>query len=76
MERDITLSIANAGEFHSRLRPLLLSIAAARVRLPHDALDADTWELLRPDRPAPADRAAPGLSLRSIAALADEVERL
>ena len=27
MERDITLSIANAAEFHARLRPLLLSIA-------------------------------------------------
>ena len=76
MERDITLSIANAGEFHTRLRPLLLSIAAARTRYPREALDADTWELLGPDRPAPVDRTAPGPSLRSIAALADAVENL
>jgi hypothetical protein len=76
MERDITLSIANAGEFHARLRPLLLSIATARVRFPQDALAADTWELLRPDRPAPADRAAPGLPLRRIAELTDAVESL
>jgi hypothetical protein len=76
MERDITLSIANAAEFHARLRPLLLGIASARVRLPGEALDADTWELLRPDRPPPADRTAPGPSLRSIATLADAVESL
>jgi hypothetical protein len=76
MERDITLSIASADEFHTRLRPLLLSIAGARVRTPREALDADTWELLRPDRPAPADRAAPGLPLRRIAELTDAVESL
>ena len=76
MERDITLSIANAGEFHARLRPLLLSIASARVRLPQEALDAGTWDLLRPDRPAPTDRSAPGLPLRRIAELTDAVEKL
>lgn len=76
MERDITLSIANAGEFHARLRPLLFNIAAARVRSPGEALDADTWELLRPDRPPPADRTAVGPSLRSITELADAVEAL
>ena len=76
MEREITLSVANAGEFHARLRPLLLSIAAARVRSPREALDADTWELLRPDRPAPTDRSAPGLPLRKLAELTDAVESL
>jgi hypothetical protein len=76
MERDITLSIGSAGEFHARLRPLLLSIAAARTRHPSEALDDPTWELLRPDRPAPTDRAAPGLPLRRIAELVDTVEEL
>ncbi len=76
MERDLTLSVANAGEFHARLRPLLLDIAAARARYPREALDPDTWEVLRPDRPPPADRAAPGPPLRRIADLVDTVERL
>jgi hypothetical protein len=76
VERDLTLSAASAGEFHARLRPLLLEIAAARVRHPREALDADTWKLLRPDRPAPDDRTAPGPPLRRIAAVLDTIESL
>jgi len=76
VERDLTLSAASAGEFHARMRPLLLEIAAARVRHPREAVDADTWELLRPDRPAPDDRAAPGVPLRRIAELIDTIESL
>jgi hypothetical protein len=76
VERDLTLSSANAAEFHARLRPLLLGITAARAKHPREALDADTWELLRPDRPAPDDRAAPGPPLRRIAELVDTIEAL
>ena len=76
VERDLTLSAASAGEYHTRMRPLLLAIAAARVRYPREALDEDTWELLRPDRPAPEDRAAPGVPLRRIAELVDTIESL
>jgi hypothetical protein len=76
VERDLTLSAASAGEFHARLRPLLLEIAAARVRHPREALDAGTWELLRPDQPAPDDRTAPGPPLRHIAAALDTIESL
>ncbi|HEY4412340.1 MAG TPA: hypothetical protein VGN06_05025 [Gaiellaceae bacterium] len=76
VERDLTLSAASAGEFHTRLRPLLLEIAAARVRNPREALDADTWELLRPDRAAPDDRTAPGLPLRRVAEVLDTIESL
>jgi hypothetical protein len=76
MERDLTLSVANAAEFHARVRPLLLDIAAARVKHPRETLDGDTWEVLRPDRPPPTDRTAPGPPLRRIAALVDAVERL
>lgn len=76
VERDLTLSAASAGEFHARLRPLLFAIAAARVRHPREALDPDTWELLRPDLPAPDDRTAPGVPLRRIAELVDTIESL
>ena len=34
-------------------------------------LGDDAWELLRPDRPPPADRTAPGLSLRRVRELVD-----
>lgn len=83
-ERDLTLSAANVGELHTRLLPQLRDVAAARLADRHDldlrngreALGDDAWELLRPDRPAPQDRGAPGLSMPRIAALIDTIERL
>jgi len=76
VERDLVLSSSNAAEFHARLRPLLFDIAAARVKQPKEVLDDETWELLRPDLPAPDDRTAPGPPLRRIAELVDTIERL
>jgi len=83
-ERDLTLSSTNAGEVHTRLLPQLRDVAAARLADrhnmalsdAHDLLGDEAWELLRPDRPVPTDRSAPGLPLRRIAALLDAVERL
>lgn len=76
VERDLVLSNSNATEFHTRLRPLLLDIASARVKQPQAELDGGTWELLRPDRPLPNDRGAPGPSLAQLAELVDTIERL
>jgi hypothetical protein len=83
-DRDLVLSEANAGELHTRLLPQLRDVAAARLVDRHDlqlrdargVLGDEVWELLRPDRPAPADRGAPGLPMRRIAALIDTIERL
>lgn len=83
-ERDLVLSSASAGELHVRLLPELREVASARLaaRGSGDLAHAralvgdDAWELLRPDRPAPADRSAPGPPLRRIASLLDAVERL
>ena len=82
-ERDLTLSIANAGELHARLLPQLRDVAAARLADRHSdlaharaLLDEEAWELLRPDRPAPPDRSAAGLPLRRVSSLVDAVERL
>lgn len=83
-ERDLMLSESNAGELHTRLLPQLRDVAGARLADRHDLqlrdahaiLDDDNWELLRPDRPAPADRSAPGLPMRQIAHLIDAIERL
>lgn len=83
-ERDLVLATASAGELHVRLLPQLREVASARLAAggggdlaqAHALLGDDAWELLRPDRPAPADRSAPGLPLRRVAALLDAVERL
>jgi hypothetical protein len=82
VERDLVLSVSNAGELHARLLPQLREVAGARLAARHDVerarelLGEDAWELLREDRPAPDDRAAPGLPLRDIAGLVDRVEGL
>jgi hypothetical protein len=84
VERDVTLSVANAGELHTRLLPKLRDVATARLAVDRgvsfaharEILGDDVWDLLRPDRPAPADRSAPGLPLARIADLVDTIERL
>jgi len=76
VERDLLLSSANAAEFDVRLRPMLLEIAAARVERPEEALDGESWKLLRPDRQLPEDRGAPGPSLAQVAGLVEAIERL
>jgi len=66
------IALSNAGDVHWRLRPVLREVAAAGlhgrgVDLDGDPADAraalgdETWELVRPDRPRPADVFAPGI---------------
>ena len=87
VERELTLGSASAEHFHSRLAPLLRDAAAARLaarevdleRRPDRArelLGDETWELLRPDSPAPADRNARGLPLHRVADVLDRIERV
>jgi hypothetical protein len=82
-EREITLGTSSAWHLHTRLLPLLREVAAARgidfMRRPEAArelLGNETFALLRPDRPAPADRSAPGLPLARVRAAVDSLERL
>jgi hypothetical protein len=83
MERELTLGAASAGHLHMRLLPLLREIATARLgfepeRSPARAralLGDEAWELLRPDRPAPADRNAPGVTQRQLERCIDALER-
>jgi hypothetical protein len=86
VERELTLGSSTAEHLHTRLAPLLRDAAAARLASRHNvdlarhpdqahALLGDAaWELVRPDRPAPADPNAPGLPLRRIAAVLDAIE--
>lgn len=84
IERELTLGASSAGHLHIRLLPLLREAAAARLGIDLDlhpdraraALGDETWELLRPDRPAPSDRSAPGLPLRRARAVVDRLEQL
>ena len=65
VEREVTLAIGNAYDLHSRLLPHLREIATARLERRGQRPGPDTlgrwWELLRPDRPEPSERFAPGI---------------
>jgi hypothetical protein len=86
--RELELSRSNAFHFHARLRPLLHDIAAHRLRAHYGVeLDAEAvrarelvgreaWEVVRPDRPPPVDRMAPGPTLAELDAVVDELEAL
>jgi len=88
MEREIVLGSADADHAHRRLLPLLRATASARIAARHGfelerrpeaaraLLGEDAWELLRPDRPEPEDRHAPGLPRKTIVALIERVEAL
>ena len=87
VEREITLATGTAFDVHYRLRPLLRPLAAdlllrrgvALDRAPERAAELvgpDAWELVRPDRPAPPDRAARGIPLETAARAVDGLERL
>ena len=78
IEREITLGTTTAGHLQNRLIPLLRDAAVARLGadLTRDRLGDDAWELLRPDRPEPEDRNAPGISLRRVRSVVSTLEQL
>ncbi|MDX6481672.1 MAG: hypothetical protein QOG85_2182 [Gaiellaceae bacterium] len=88
MEREIDLATATADHAHRRLVPLLRAAAASRLAMRHgidlerrpdrarELLDDQTWELVRPDRPVPPNRHAPGPRRDEIAAVVAQLEAL
>jgi hypothetical protein len=88
MERELELSLAYADHAHRKLLPVLRTAAAARLSMRHgielerqpDAarrlLGEQTWDLVRPDRPAPADGLGPGPPEEDIAAVVARLESL
>jgi hypothetical protein len=88
IEVDLAFAAESGAQLHTRVVPLLRTIAAARLLVRHgidpdvqpDAartlLGDEAWELVRPDRPAPTDVLAPGLPLRRISTAVDALERL
>lgn len=80
MEREVTLGAASSFDLHFRLLPHLREIARARLERSGKAPSEETlgrwWELLRPDRPPPDDRFAPGISRAELRALVADLEEL
>lgn len=87
LERTVAWSGSSAMDAHTRLRPVLVEIAEARmarrgVRLERDLAEARrllgpmAWEVVRPDRPPPADRDAPGIAARDLEEILDALEKL
>jgi hypothetical protein len=88
LARELELSTYNAFHLHSRLRPVLRDVAAHRLRARYGVeLDAEpgrarglvgavAWDVVRPDRPPPADRLGPGPSLDELRIVVDELEAI
>jgi hypothetical protein len=87
LERAVARSGTSELDVHTRLRPVLVEIAEAGLgrrglRLDRDAEEARrllgprAWELVRPDRPAPPTRDAPGLRPGELDQVLDALEAL
>ena len=87
LEHIVEWSGSSDLDAHTRLRPVLIEIAEVRLarrglRLDRDVAEArrllrsTTWELLRPDRPPPSDRDAPGISPYELEEMLEALEAL
>jgi hypothetical protein len=87
LERLAVTGRTSAANVHSRLRPMLQEIAAVRLRrrgvdlerAPDDArtlLGEELWELVRPDRPLPADLHGKGISLEQLSEMVARLEAM
>lgn len=85
---DVEQSVASAFHLHVRLRPILREIASHRLWLrfgvdlereherARELIGAEAWELVRPERPPPSDRLAPGPPPSDLRVVVEELERL
>jgi hypothetical protein len=88
LERLVGMSGASVLQVHAYLRPLLAEIASRRLAARGQALDRmsdadgrkllgeELWDVVRPGRPFPEDRTAPGLSPLELGAMLEVLERL
>jgi hypothetical protein len=88
LERLVSAAQVSALEVHAHLRPVLVEIVSQRLasrgqRLQQmsepaarQVLGDGLWELVRPERPFPEDRRAPGLPADELRAMLDALERL
>jgi hypothetical protein len=88
LENEVTMGAGNTLDLHFLFRPHLRLIAAGLLEgrrgvaldeEPERArrlLGDETWELVRADRPVPADRRGPGLSTDALERVVVSLERL
>lgn len=88
LEQEVVLGSAGSFDLHHQLRPRLRLLAAelltARRRLTLDgdperareALGEETWDLVRKDRPPPADRLARGMTPEALSRVVTSLEHL
>ena len=86
LAREVQLGTQTAFDLHYRLRPTLVEIAQNRLagrgialeneRRARSALGDEAWELLRPERPPPRNRNAPGISADELGRLVGTLERI
>jgi hypothetical protein len=88
MEDAVALAQADQFDLHFRLRPVLADIAAAGLAMrtgleletqperARERFSADTWSLVRPDRPRPEGSRARGIDTASLTAVIDELETI
>lgn len=87
IERVVGAGRQSAGDVQVRVRPLLREIADPLLRREGVRLDSEPqrarallgeelWAVVRPDRPRPQDRRAPGLTLSELERLVQKLERL
>ena len=86
--RDVKQATRSAFHLHVRLRPTLQEIAAHRLWMrfgvdlgreqgrARELIGGNAWELVRPERPPPADRLARGTPLADLCVVVDELERI
>lgn len=86
LESHAALGVAGAFDLHYRLRPRLRELAtellASRRGIDLDAepsrsrarLGAETWELVREDRPPPEERLARGIPIRDLSGVVESLE--
>jgi hypothetical protein len=87
VEREVTLATGTAFDVHFRLRPTIQALSTSLLlrrgidveRSPAQAealLGPEVWELVRPDRPAPEDRTAPGVPIETVERVVADLERI
>ncbi|HEU6446432.1 MAG TPA: hypothetical protein VFL61_15370 [Gaiellaceae bacterium] len=85
LAREVQLGTQTAFDLHYRLRPTLVEIARNRLAGRGVSLESErarailgdeAWEVLRPDRPAPRERNAPGIGAAELERLVGSLERI
>jgi hypothetical protein len=87
LERAVDFSLGTAFDLHFRLRPHLVRIAATRLAArgvdlqtqpdrARQLLGPDAWELVRPDREPPEQRAGRGADLPLLRRVVDQLDAI